>query len=159
VILDRVFVLGQREEWRQWVEDLARRFRERGATSPERAMTALELGLHERFEEAMKRRLGQTGIFAEVGQRYYLNEERLRDFEQRWRGPGAGYRGMGRLRSNLFALRIFRMILGVVIISLVLVNFLTGRSWELWWVIVALVIIWIGASVLQIFGLARGTRM
>jgi hypothetical protein len=159
MILDGVFVLGQREEWRQWVKDLARTFRERGATSPEKAMTAQELGLHERFEGAMKRRLGQTGIFVEVGERYYLNEERLRNFEQRWRGPGAGYGDMGRLRSNLFALRIFRMILGIIIISLVLVNFLTGRSWELWYVIVALVIIWIGASVLQIFGLARGTRM
>jgi hypothetical protein len=51
------------------------------------------------------------------------------------------------------------MILGVVIISLVLVSLLTGRSWELWSVVVTLVIIWIGASVLQIFGLARGTRM
>jgi hypothetical protein len=159
MILDRVFVLGQREEWRQWVEGLAQRFREKGATSLEKAMTAQELGLQERFEEAMKRRLGQTGIFVEVGGRYYLNEKRLKDFEQRWRGPGAGYGGMGRPRSNLFVLRIVRMILGVVIISLVLINFLTGRSWELWCVIVALVIIWIGASVFQIFGLARGTRM
>jgi hypothetical protein len=150
---------GQGEQSRQWIENLSQRFRERGAIGPAKAMTALELGLHERFEEAMKRRLGQTGIFVEVGGKYYLNEERLREFEERWRSHGAGYGGTGRPRSNLFALRIVRMTLGVLIVSLILINILAGRNSELWYVIVVLIVIWIGISVLQIFGLARRNRI
>lgn len=83
---------GQRGEWRRWIESLAQRFREKGATSPESAMTAGELGVHEMFERAMKRRLGQTGIFVDVGGRYYLNEARLREFEQM---PGPPSRALG----------------------------------------------------------------
>jgi hypothetical protein len=149
---------GQPGQWRQWVENLAQRFRAKGAMSPERAMTAQELGLHERFEEAMKRRLGQTGIFVETSGKYYLNEERLREYEQRWQGSGAGYGAVGRPRGTQFALRIVRMILGVIIMVLFLVNILIGRSWELWYIIVALIIVWICVSVVQIFGLARKTR-
>ena len=128
-----------------------------GATSPERAMTAQDLGLHEneRFEEAMKRRLGQTGIFIEVSGKYYMNEERLKEFEQRWQRSRARYEAMGRPRGTLFTLRIVRMTLGVVIVVLFLVNILTGRSWELWYVILGLIIVWICVSVVQIFGLAR----
>jgi hypothetical protein len=78
----------RRPQPRQIIENLAQGFRVKGATSPEKAMTAEELGLHERFEEAMKGQLGQTGIFVEVGGKYYLNEQRLREFEQR-QGGGA----------------------------------------------------------------------
>lgn len=148
-------MFGRPRQRREWVEDLARTFREKRATSPEKAMTVQELGLHERFEEAMKRRLGQTGIFVEVGGKYYLDEGRFREFEQRWQGPRTGYGAVGRPRGNLFALRIVRMILMVAIVSLIVVNILTGRSLELWYVIAALMIIWIAISVVQIFGLAR----
>jgi hypothetical protein len=49
-----------------------------------------------RFEEAMHRRLGQTGIFVEVNGKYYLNEERLRQIqEQRAKGGYGGDRGGG----------------------------------------------------------------
>jgi hypothetical protein len=51
-------------------------------------MTAGDLGFTNKFEDAMKGRLGQTGIFVEVGGKYYLNEQRLLEFEQRW-GRGA----------------------------------------------------------------------
>jgi len=81
-------MFGRRPQPRQIIENLAQRFREKGATSPEKAITAEEMGLHERFEEAMKNRLGQTGIFVEVGGKYYLNEQRLREFEQRQGGGG-----------------------------------------------------------------------
>ena len=49
------------------LERLVARFREKGATSAEKAMTAEELGLPPRFEDAMKRRLGATGIFVGTG--------------------------------------------------------------------------------------------
>ena len=132
---------------------LVGRFREKGATSPERAMTAQELGLHERFEEAMKRRLGQTGIFVAADGKYYLNEEGLRAFEQRRRS--GGFRGAGRPRGNTFGLRILRMILGMSIVLLILVNFFEGRSLDIWYLIVVLSIAWICVTVVQISYMAR----
>ncbi|HYB07131.1 MAG TPA: hypothetical protein VEB87_03130 [Nitrososphaerales archaeon] len=146
-----------RGRWRQWIETLAQKFRERGATSPDKALTARELGVHEMFQKAMKERLGQTGIFVEIGGKYYMNEQRLREFEQRWQGAGARNYGFGRARRNWFAIRMFRMILGVIILTLVLVNFFTSRSLDLWYLIVVLIVLWIGVSIVQIFYLARRT--
>ncbi len=137
----------------QRVEEMARRFREKGATGAEKAMTAQELGLPPRFEEAMKRRLGQTGIFVDVGGRYYLNEGRLRELEERRRAGGSSG-GMAGQRHNRIALRITRMILGIFILGLIVVNWFTGRSTALWLVILVLVVAWIGITVVQIFQLA-----
>jgi hypothetical protein len=67
------------------------KFRQKGATSPEKALTLEELSLPPRFEQAMHRRLGQTGIFVEVNGKFYLNEERLRQIQQeRSQGANAG---------------------------------------------------------------------
>jgi len=144
---------GQQGQWWQWVQRLVQRFREKGATSSARAMTLQELGLHERFEQAMKRRLGQTGIFVDVGGKYYLNEEGLKSFEQR--RLSGGYRGTGGQRRNAFGLRILRMILGMSIILLFLVNFFEGRSLDIWYLIVVLAIAWICVTVVQIFSMTR----
>jgi hypothetical protein len=144
-------------QWRDRINTIAQRFREKGATSLERAMTAQELGLPPRFEDAMKKRLGQTGIFVEVGGRYYLNEQRFTEFEQR-RHSWSGYRGSSPVRRNMFVLRITRMILGVLILSLVLVNFLYGGSLIVWAAIVVLIVVWISISVFQIFYLAGSRR-
>jgi hypothetical protein len=62
-----------------WIVALVDKFRQSGATSPEKAMTAKELGLGPRFEMAMQRRLGHLGIFVQVDGRYYLSEERLKE--------------------------------------------------------------------------------
>jgi hypothetical protein len=79
---------------RRRLQEIIQKFREKGATSPEKALTIQELGLPPRFEQAMHRRLGQTGIFVEVNGKYYLNEERLKQIqEQRARGGGAGSGG------------------------------------------------------------------
>ncbi len=73
-------------ERRRRLQQIVMRFREKGATTPEKAMTIQELGLPPRFEEAMHRRLGQTGIFVQINDKYYLNEERLRQIrEQRFK--------------------------------------------------------------------------
>lgn len=66
---------GNRERLLEIIE----KFCQKGATSPERATTAEELGLPPEFKEAMKRRLGQTGIFVEVNGKYYLDEKRLEE--------------------------------------------------------------------------------
>jgi hypothetical protein len=64
-------------------------------------MTSQELGLPPRFEEAMHRRLGQSGIFVEVNGKYYLNEERLRQIqEQRVKAGFGGAGGGGGTRAG-----------------------------------------------------------
>ncbi|MGB9741400.1 MAG: hypothetical protein ACP5IM_03990 [Candidatus Bathyarchaeia archaeon] len=72
----------QREDVRKWLYEIIAKFREKGAVSPEKAMTAEELGLPPVFKEAMKRRLGRSGIFVEVNGKYYLSEERLKQMEE-----------------------------------------------------------------------------
>jgi hypothetical protein len=75
-----------RTEIRRRLLEIVERFRQKGATNPEKALTAQELGLPPRFEQAMHRRLGQTGIFVETNGRYYLDEERLKQFQERRTG-------------------------------------------------------------------------
>ena len=65
----------RRKEIRKQLTDVIAKFREKGAVSADKAVTAQELGLPPRFEEAMHRRLGRTGIFVEVNGKYYLSEE------------------------------------------------------------------------------------
>jgi hypothetical protein len=71
-----------KEEIRKKIIAIIEKFHEKGATSPEKALTIQELGLPPRFEEAMHRRLGQTGIFVEVNGKYYLNEDRLKQIQE-----------------------------------------------------------------------------
>jgi hypothetical protein len=84
-----------RQERRRRLYEVIERFRQRGATSPEKAMAAQELGLPQLFEEAMRRRLGQSGIFVEVNGKYYLNEERLKQIQEQRAKEGSGSRGGG----------------------------------------------------------------
>jgi hypothetical protein len=64
-------------EIRRRIMEVVEKFREKGALSPEKALTAQELGLPPRFEQAMHRRLGRLRIFVEINGKYYLDEERL----------------------------------------------------------------------------------
>ena len=79
-----------RQEMRRRLQEIIERFRQKGATSPEKAMTIQELGLPPRFEEAMHRRLGQSGIFVETNGKYYLNEERLKQIQEQRSKMGSG---------------------------------------------------------------------
>jgi hypothetical protein len=65
---------------RERIAGLVEKFRAKGAVNPETARTASELGLGPRFEMAMDRRLGRTGIFIKIDNKYYLSEERLKEF-------------------------------------------------------------------------------
>jgi hypothetical protein len=73
----------RREEIRKQLTELIAKFKEKGAITPEKALTSEELGLPPRFEEAMHRRLGRTGIFVEVNGKYYLSEDRLKEVQER----------------------------------------------------------------------------
>lgn len=73
----------RRDEVRERLLKVVEKFRQKEATSPEKAMTIEELGLPPRFKEAMERRLGRLGVFVEVNGRYYLSEERLKEIRER----------------------------------------------------------------------------
>ena len=73
----------RRAEIRKHLLDTIEKFRQKGALSPEKAMTAEELGLPAEFKERMKRRLGQLGVFVEVNGKYYLSEERLKEVKNK----------------------------------------------------------------------------
>lgn len=82
-------MFGEREAVRRRINELVERFREKGATSPDKALTIQELELPPHFEAAMHRRLSQSGIFVEVNGKYYLNEERLKQVQERYAEDGA----------------------------------------------------------------------
>ena len=136
---------------RRRIAEIAQKFREKGATSPERAMSAQELGLPPRFKEAMKRRLGQTGIFVEVGGKYYLNEARLEEIQQQ-RGMQGGI--MSSTRRNMMNLRIARMVVVVVLLVTILTN-LFVRNTSVWILVVGLIVVLVVLTVLMIFYTAR----
>jgi hypothetical protein len=87
------------QEMRRRLQEIVEKFRQKDATSPEKALTIGELGLPQRFEQAMHRRLGQTGIFVEVNGKYYLNEERLKQIQQERANAGSGGGGWNRGRQ------------------------------------------------------------
>ena len=60
-------------------QEIVQKFRVKGATSSEKAMTIEEIGLQPGFKEMMSRRLGRSGIIVEVNGKYYLSEERLKE--------------------------------------------------------------------------------
>jgi hypothetical protein len=147
--------MGQPEAIRRWLEDIVQKFRQNGALSPEKAKTVMELGLPPRFEEAMHRRLGQTGIFVEVNGKYYLNEERLKQVEDMQRqGVGGGYLGPG---GGLRTFRMVRLVSAVVIVALLLVNVFV-QSLELRIVTIVIVVGWIGLALYEIYRLSRMRR-
>jgi hypothetical protein len=116
------------EERRRRLQEIIERFRQKGATRPEKAMTLQELGLPPRFEEAMHRRLGQSGIFVETNGKYYLNEERLKQIQEQHAKAGSGRgggSGLGRTGSPTWS-RIVGILLMLpigIIIALVLFYF------------------------------------
>jgi len=61
------------------IREIIRTFQEKGAVSPETALTAKELGLSRLFVRIMQRRKGRTRIFIEVNGRYYLDQEALKE--------------------------------------------------------------------------------
>ena len=93
---EKTSLFNGREEIHRRIQEIVEKFRQKGATNAEKAMTIQELGLPSRFKQVMPSRLGQTGIFVEVKGKYYLNEERLRQFqEQRANSGSIGYGGRG----------------------------------------------------------------
>src|SRR5208283_1189017 len=126
-------MFGNGEGMHRRLQGLIEKFRQKGATSPEKALTIQELGLPPRFEEAMHRRLGQSGIFVEINGKYYLNEERLKQVEEQRAKMGAGGGGGGGWNragppSWYRFVGIFLMLPIGIIIALVLFYFVAFRG-------------------------------
>ncbi len=140
----------RRERIRKWFDEIVDKFRQKGAVSPDKAMSATELGLPPRFEEAMKRRLGRLGVFVEVDGKYYLSEERLKQVEGLRSARGTGWNS----RKKMLTLRIVQIITVVLFVALLLVN-LFVESWEIRVVSSLFLVVWLVISVLQIYYLLR----
>jgi hypothetical protein len=145
-----------REEMRRRLQEVIWRFRQKGATNPEKAMTIQELGLPPRFEEAMHRRLGRLGIFVEVNGKYYLNEERLKQVqEQRAKARSGSSGGSGWSRAGpptwSRVVGILLMLPIGIIVALLLFYFVAFRGGffpgEL---LIVLVVIFLGLTVIRL---------
>ncbi len=115
-----------REKMQQRLEAIIQKFREEAATSPEKALTIQELGLPPRFEQAMHRRLGQTGIFVEVNGKYYLNEERLKQIQQQHAGGFGGGGGYGRQSAPgwlRYGAILFMLPIGIIVVGVLVFYF------------------------------------
>jgi YVTN family beta-propeller protein len=64
--------------WRdEKIQQIIQKFQEKGAISPQTALTPKELDLSRIFVRIMERRKGQTKIFVEVNGKYYLDQKAL----------------------------------------------------------------------------------
>ncbi len=133
---------------------IVEKFHQKGATSPDRAMTLEELGLPPRFKDLMDRRPGKLGVFVEVDGKYYLSEERLEEIQKRRFG------GRERTRDSwrkMFLLRISRIAIGVLFLTLLLVN-LFVNSLEIRVISSAFLIVLLAISILQIYYLTKAKK-
>jgi ABC-type multidrug transport system fused ATPase/permease subunit len=140
----------RREEIEKRLYEIVERFHQKGAISPDKAMTAEELNLPPRFEVAMKRRLGRLGVFVEVNGKYYLSEERLKQIEQLRPTRGTAWAS----RKKILTLRIGQMVAAVFFLILFVVSFFV-QSWELRVVSIFFLLVWLAISILQIYYVSR----
>lgn len=143
-------MFDRREEIQKWFYEIVEKFRQKGAVSPDKALTAEELSLPPRFDVAMKRRLGRSGIFVEVNGKYYLSEERLKQTEEMRSATGTGWAP----RKTMFRLRIVQMITVVLFLAFFLASFLV-QSLELRVVSLLFIVVWLVISVIQIYYMSR----
>jgi len=137
----------------RWFNEVVEKFRQKGAVTPDKAMTAEELSLPPRFDEAMKRRLGRLGVFVEVNGKYYLSEERLKQVEEMLSARGGAWNP----RNRIMTLRLFQLVTIAFFVALFIVN-LFYPSWELKVITIGLLVVWLVIALLQIYFLSRIRR-
>jgi len=142
-----------RERMQRWFNEVVEKFRQKGAVTPDKAMTAEELSLPPRFDEAMKRRLGRLGVFVEVNGKYYLSEERLKQVEEMLSARGGAWNP----RNRIMTLRLFQLVTIAFFVALFIVN-LFYPSWELKVITIGLLVVWLVIALLQIYFLSRIRR-
>jgi YVTN family beta-propeller protein len=71
------------QSWRdEKIQQIIQKFQDKGAISPQTAMTAKELELSRIFVRIMERRKEQTKIFVEINGKYYLDQKALEEKKQ-----------------------------------------------------------------------------
>jgi Flp pilus assembly protein TadB len=142
-----------RKQVENWFHNVVEKFRQKGAISPDKAMTTEELDLPPRFEEAMKRRLGRSGVFVEVDGKYYLSEERLKQIEEMRSARGEAWNP----RKKIMTLRLVQLAIVAFLVAFFLVNFFV-QSWELRIVSAVFLVILLLMIALQIYYLSRARK-
>ena len=125
-------------------------FRQNGATTPDTAMTLEALGLPPRFEVLLQRQLGKLGLFIEVDGKYYLSEPRLKQLDAQWSARLTAHE----TRKTLLTLRIVRVLLGILVVTLLLVNVFVQRL-TLRLVSSGLLVAILSISLLQLYHLTK----
>ena len=82
IVCDVLF--GRLAELREILYKEIEKFRQKGAVSPETAMSVEELGLLPPFKSLMGDPLDLLGVFVEADGNYYLSEEQLKKVEERF---------------------------------------------------------------------------
>jgi hypothetical protein len=137
------------EQAKEWIIDIAQKFRKKGALSPDKALRPQELGLPPEFQEAMKKQLGQTGIFVETNGNYYLSEERLKEILEGGFAPQ-----VPNARGIMVSLRVIRIATTVLFVVLLIINILI-QNWELRLVSILVAVIWLIVTIMLIYYLSR----
>ena len=75
-------MFGRLAELKEMVLKEVEKFRQKGAVTPEKAMSIEELGLSPRFKIFLRSSSRLLGVFVKVDNKYYLSEERLKEIEK-----------------------------------------------------------------------------
>jgi ABC-type multidrug transport system fused ATPase/permease subunit len=142
-----------RKQIENWFYNVVEKFRQKGAINPDKAMTVEELDLPPRFEEAMKRRLGRSGVFVEVDGKYYLSEERLKQIEEMRSARGGAWNP----RKKIMTLRLVQLAIVAFLVTIFLVNIFV-QSWELRVLSAVFLVILLLMIALQIYYLSRARK-
>jgi hypothetical protein len=114
--------MNEETEIREKILNIAEIFRQKGAISPEKAMTLEDLNLPPTFKSLMSGPMGKLNIFIEIKDKYYISEERLKPIEKQHIIIGS----TRYFRQKLLRLKITRIITVVLLITLLLVNLSTN---------------------------------
>lgn len=101
VISNVILMLGRHFEMREWMYEVVGAFRQKGAVSPEKALSMEELNLPPNFEELVLGPPGLLGVFVEVDGKYYLSEERLERFVDQIKGSRSRFRRLLRHTASV----------------------------------------------------------
>jgi len=77
-------MFGRLAELKEVVLKEVEKFRQKGAITPERAMSIEELGLSPKFQTFLRNSPRLLGVFVKVDKKYYLSEERLKAIEKQF---------------------------------------------------------------------------
>ena len=73
---------GRPEMFRRRIMEMAEKFRNKGALSPETALSPEQLGLPPQFRMMVQMGMAESGLFLEHEGKYYLSEKRFKQMQE-----------------------------------------------------------------------------